>query len=119
MLYWCEDPHHCGKRKLMEFSNFLCALPFSGRRPNSRCSLPPFERLLARGSKIHAVSKSLPNQIIATAPGDHRLPGSISMPLPHSQTVIGAVEEVTLHRFSCERKVLAQSQTVNTFQPIP
>jgi len=72
MFYRCEDPLHCDKGKLMEFSNFLWTFPISGRSPNFCGSLPPFERLLARGSQIHVVSKSLTNQIVAAPRWDHR-----------------------------------------------
>ena len=52
-----EDPLHCGKGKLVEFSNFLWTLPIAGGGPEAFRSLPPLQRLLARGPQIH-VSQS-------------------------------------------------------------
>jgi hypothetical protein len=59
------------------------------------------------------VSFLLATQIVSAAIRDYRFPRTIPVPLPRSQPVVHAVEEVALHYVLGQAKTLDQDRTVD------
>src|ERR1700737_2706671 len=91
-------------------------------RPRARSiDMPPSRSRSSQdgNAPVLCASETLPYQVIAAAVSDRCLPRSVSMPPPRGQTVVGAVEEVALNRFSRQRKILDQIGTVDAIRSVP